>query len=102
MNQDFNQHNMYQPPMPPPPHYGGHGGDTSVMSTKDWVITYLIMMIPCVGIVMAFVWAFSGSGNLNRRNYCRAFLIIMGVILALYLLLWLILGAALVSIFSVW
>jgi len=33
---------------------------------------------------MMFVWAFSGSGNLNRRNYCRAYLLIMAVLFGLY------------------
>jgi len=93
MNQD---NNMYQPPTPPPQ----ADGDTAVMSTKEWVVTYLIMMIPCVGLIMAFVWGFGGSGNLNRRNYCRAFLIVIGILIALYLLLWIILGAALFSILT--
>jgi len=92
MNDDNNQ----MPQFTPPPSHGR--SDTDVMSTKDWVITYLIMMIPCVGIIMSFVWAFSGSGNLNRRNYCRAFLIIIAIIIVLYLLLILIFGAAMFSL----
>ena len=34
--------------------------------------------IPIVGLVMCFVWAF-GKGNLNRRNFFRATLIMMAV-----------------------
>ena len=52
--------------------------DTSVMQLKDWVITMLLMIIPCVNIVMLFVWAFS-TGNLNRKNWARAILIFWAV-----------------------
>lgn len=91
------------PPMPyGAPPYGPPMGDTSVMSTGQWVATYLIMMIPCVGQIMMFVWAFGSSGNLNRRNYARAVLIIMGVIFALYLIIAIIFGAAVFSIFQGW
>ena len=72
--------------------------DNEVMSVGKWVVTYLIMMIPCVGIIMTFVWAFSSRGNVNRRNYCRAFLIIIAVIVVIYLILWIIFGAALTAL----
>jgi len=67
---------------------------TAVMTTKQWLITYLIMMIPCVGWIMAIVWAFSSNGNLNRRNYCRAFLILILIVIALYAVLFIVFGAA--------
>ena len=73
---------------------------TAVMTTKEWVITYLIMMIPCVGWIMAIVWAFSKNGNLNRRNYCRAFLIIVAIVIAIYIILMLIFGAAMFAAFG--
>ena len=46
----------------------------SVMTMGEWVVTLLIMMIPCVNIIMMLVWAF-GNGNENRKNFCRANLI---------------------------
>jgi len=73
--------------------------DTRVMSTGEWVVTLLIMMIPCVNIIMLFVWGF-GNGNVNRRNYCRAYLIMVAIGIALYLLLILIFGVAMFSMFS--
>ncbi|HHV12979.1 MAG TPA: hypothetical protein GXX75_22150 [Clostridiales bacterium] len=48
------------------------------MSLGDWLITIIVQAIPCVGIIMLFVWAF-GQGNTNRRNYCRAALIMTAV-----------------------
>jgi len=86
-----------------PPAYGmpTYGQDTSVMSTKDWVVTYLVMMIPCVGFIMTLVWAF-GQGNLNRRNYARAYLIIMAIMMALVILYVIIMVVALGSAFGTW
>lgn len=56
-----------------------------VMSVKEWVITFLIMMVPVVNLVMYFVWAFGSEGNLNRKNWAKANLLIMGVCIGLYL-----------------
>ncbi len=61
-------------------------GDTSPMSMGDWILTLLASMIPCVGIVLYFVWAFSKTTNVNRRNFCRAQLCIMGVVLVIYII----------------
>ncbi len=65
-----------------------------VMSVKAWLITCLIFLIPCVNLIMAFVWAF-GSGNKNRRNFFRAYLILLAVFLVLYLIIFAIFGSAL-------
>ena len=62
------------------------GQDTSPMTMGDWLLTLLAAMIPCVGIVLYFVWAFSKTTNVNRRNFCRAQLIMMGVVLVIYLI----------------
>ena len=53
------------------------------MSVKDWVITLIILALPLINIVMLLVWAFGGTGNINRRNYCRASLLIFAIILGL-------------------
>ncbi len=60
--------------------------DTQVMTTKDWLITLILLAIPFVNIVLFIVWAFSKTGNLNRRNYCRAGLILLAVILVIYVI----------------
>lgn len=49
--------------------------DTETMSVGDWMVTILILAIPLVNLVMYLVWAFSSTGNVNRRNFCRASLI---------------------------
>lgn len=52
------------------------------LSTGEWIVTELILIIPVVGIIMYFVWAFT-DGNIGRRNLCRARLIICACALAL-------------------
>lgn len=71
-----------------------NNADESPMSMGDWVLTILAMFIPCAGIIIYMIWAFGKNGNVNRRNYCRAYLIIYGVIMVVYLVIALVFGAA--------
>lgn len=64
------------------------------MSVKDWVITILITAIPLVGFIMIFVWAFSDGTNESKANWAKASLIIFAVFIVLYLLIFMIFGAA--------
>ena len=57
-------------------------GQNAVLSTVEWLGTLFVLIIPIVGIVLYFVWAF-GSGNINRRNFCRAALILTAISLVL-------------------
>ncbi|MEO7598305.1 MAG: hypothetical protein ABIV50_05200 [Opitutus sp.] len=52
------------------------------MTTGEWIVTHLVLLIPIVNLVMHFVWAFD-SGNLSRRNFCRARLILFAIFFAL-------------------
>jgi len=63
--------------------------DVSVMTTGDWFVTQLILAIPLVNIIMLLVWGFSSSGNLNRRNFCRATLIWAAIAIGFYVLFFL-------------
>lgn len=66
----------------------------TVVSTKDWVITYLITAIPLVGFIMLFVWAFGSDTNHNKANWAKAALIWMVIAMALSILIFLVFGAA--------
>ena len=48
------------------------------LTTGEWVVTHLVLLIPLVNIVMHFVWAF-GDGNISRRNFCRARLLLFAI-----------------------
>ena len=78
------------------------GMDTSPLSMGQWVLTILAALIPCAGTILYLVWAFSQNGNINRRNYCRAALIIQAVVLLLYLVFAIVFGVALAGAGSVY
>ncbi len=67
-------------------------GDTRPMSVQDWFLTMLILAIPFVNLVMLLVWAFGSTGNVNRRNFCRASLLWFVISIAI-MFLFLILAA---------
>lgn len=50
-------------------------GSEPVMTTWDYVKVYLLSCIPIAGIIIMIVYALDNS-KLNRRNYCRAMLIL--------------------------
>ena len=82
-----NQGNYYQ---------NQHDPNKDVMGIGEWLITLIVLAIPCVNIIMYFVWAF-GNGNENRKNFCRAGLIMMAVGIVLTILLYSIIGISIVS-----
>ena len=44
------------------------------VSFGDWMLTMLLMMIPCVNIVLMFVFAF-GNGKKSKSNFFKASLV---------------------------
>lgn len=74
--QPGNYNNNYQDP------------DEVPMTTLEWLLTIFLSSIPCVGLVLLIVWAVSSSGNVNRRNYARAFLVIEIVYAVLIVILY--------------
>lgn len=56
------------------------------MTLGEWVITMILLGIPCVGLIMAIVWAFAQENvNTNKKNYCRAYLIFIAISVALFI-----------------
>ena len=70
------------------------------MTLGEWLITMLIMLIPCANIVMIFVWAFSDKEKKSKSNYFKAYLIFMGILIVLGIVFVLVLGAATAALFS--
>ena len=86
--------NYYQsaptPPPPPPayqapfqqPYYQMPAENPSLrepLSMGGFFVTLLVMAIPLVNIIMLFVWGFSSTTNINRRNFSRAALIMVAI-----------------------
>lgn len=63
---------------------GSVAENEKVMTMKDWILVSLFMMIPIANIVLLFVWAFGSDGNLNRKNWSKATLLLMAILLGLY------------------
>lgn len=75
--------NSQMPPPPPEKHDRCHmPSRCGEMSMRDWLITLVTLLIPCVGIVMMFIWAFSDD-NLTRRNFSRALIVIIVAVVTL-------------------
>lgn len=58
-----------------------------VMSLGDWIITFIVLMIPLVNIIMLFVWGFSKTTNPSKANFCKAYLILMLIAVIFFFLL---------------
>jgi hypothetical protein len=72
----------------------------SVVSIWDWIITFILMVIPIVNFVMIFVWAFGGGCSASKANWAKAILIfwVIGIILAIFF--WGVVAALFASVFS--
>ena len=55
------------------------------ISMGEWVLTILLTAIPCIGIIMLFVWAFGDTKNTkpSKSNYAKASLIWMAIGIAI-------------------
>lgn len=58
-----------------------------VMSVKDWIIVFLIMMIPIVNIVMWIKWLVSDKTNQNLKNFLISGLVMMAIGFVVWFLL---------------
>ena len=70
------------------------------LTVGDWMLTMLIMMIPCVNIIMVFVWAFGKSENKTKSNFFKAYLIWMVIVTVVSIIISIVFGATLATILS--
>lgn len=52
----------------------------------DWILTLIILGIPCLNFIMVFIWAFASS-KASKRNFMRAKLIMMIIWIAIMIML---------------
>lgn len=73
-----------QPPMgtPAQPIYAQMMPDTTPLTPIQYVLYMILFCVPLVNIICMFVFAF-GSGNVNRKNFARAYLIMMLIAIVL-------------------
>lgn len=68
------------------------GGLEEPVSKGEWALSFLLMLIPCVGFIMPFVWAFSSSEKRSKANFFQVLLIAYAIIFVLYMLLGFMIG----------
>lgn len=91
--QQFQQQPYQQQPYQQQAPYQAPTGDLEEpVSFGEWMITLLIMMIPCVNIIMMFVWAF-GNSKKSKSNYFKASLVwaLIGIVI---MILFMVIGGA--------
>ena len=74
--------------------------DTSPLSMGEWLLTLLAALIPCAGLILYCIWAFGKTGNIHRRNFCRASLILQAISIVLSIVFVIFIAVAGVSSYS--
>lgn len=70
------------------------------LSIMDYIVMFIVMSIPLVGFIMTLVWAFGSDTNTNKKNYCRAYLILALIGIGLTILFAIVFGAILVPVLT--
>ena len=60
-----------------------------IISTGDWLVTKILILIPIVNIILLIIWSLSKSENQNKVNWARAtlFIYLIRVCFALIIIL---------------
>lgn len=67
------------------------------VSVGEWLISMLLMCIPCVNIVLMFVWAFGSSTKKSKSNYFKASLICAGIGIVLTIIMMILMSAGMMA-----
>jgi len=70
------------------------------MKVGNWVVTWLLMLIPIANIVLVFMWAFGSDVNPSKKSFFQAYLILMVVGIVLGIVVGILFGAVLASLFT--
>ena len=49
------------------------------LTVWEWLLTLVVLCIPFLNLILCLVWALRRSGNIHRRNFCRATLLLIPV-----------------------
>lgn len=71
------------------------------VSLGEWLVALLLItFVPCVNVVLMFVWAFSKKEKKSKSNFFKAQLILTGIMLVVWILFMIVFGASLAATFS--
>ena len=69
------------------------------VSFGEWMVALLLMMIPCVNIIMMFVFEF-GGGKKSKSNFFKAYLVWMLIGIILSVIICVAFGASMAAIIN--
>lgn len=55
------------------------------ISTLGYIGIMLLICLPCIGFIFLIVWAFGGCRKVNKRNFARAALLLMAIMMVISL-----------------
>lgn len=70
------------------------------VSFGEWMLTTLILCIPCVNIIMMFVWAFGSSTKKSKSNYFKAMLAWALISIVLSIVIMIVFGASFAALYN--
>ncbi len=73
-------------------------GGVDLITMGQYLLMFLIMAIPIAGIVMLFIWGFGSETGPNKKNFARAYLIMMAIAIGISIVLSIVMGALMASI----
>ena len=96
---DYNQNTQYTTAQPPV-YQGQYPGENNWphMTMGNWLVTFLLMLIPIANIVLMFMWAFGSNVNPSKKAFFKASLVMAAIGVGLSILLGGILTTVLVSL----
>lgn len=86
--QNYNNYNGYQPYQQLNQYNASQLELEEPVKLGEWILALVLMCIPCVNIIMAFVLAFSKTEKKSKSNFYKAYLIVYAVSLVLVVLFW--------------
>ena len=88
MSEDYQntQYSTNQPPAYQTQQYQ-QGNQWPHMTMGNWIVTFLLMLIPIANIVLMFMWAFGRNVNPSKKSFFRAFLIMAAIGIGLSIIL---------------
>ncbi|MCR5503877.1 MAG: hypothetical protein K6F53_12805 [Lachnospiraceae bacterium] len=93
----------YQQPYQQPQQTYRQPASEKPVGLGEWLGTLFLTCIPCVGVILLFVWAFSKDTSQSKSNWAKAqlifSLIILVITILIYVVLFAVMGLALQDMF---
>ena len=70
---------------------------SQTISVTDWIIIFLLQIIPIVGLVMLFIWAFGSNTPPSKANYAKANLLLIWMPIILVAIFMVLFGTSITS-----